>query len=379
MVSTATGDTTGVFAQVSSATGIALKVNNTASGATALLSNTTGKGNTASGVGALEFNSTGNNNTASGVSALTSNTTGVDNTGIGESAGLSNTTGDHNTFLGFIANASSGGALTNATAIGANAVVSASNALVLGSINGKNGATSNVNVGIGTTSPIAPLHVVSAAGGGVIFSQAQGTGGIAIVAEADAPATLAGDFVGDVEIFGNLSVSGSVSKGSGAFKIDDPIDPARKFLSHSFVESPDMMDIYNGNVVLDADGQAWVEMPKWFQALNKDFRYQLTAIGGPGPNLYIAQKVRQNRFKIAGGSPGLEVSWQVTGVRHDPYANAHRIKVEEPKPSEEVGYYLHPEVYGQPREKSVQSAQGQGRRSQPEEAAMRALAAPGRR
>jgi hypothetical protein len=130
------------------------------------------------------------------------------------------------------------------------------------------------------------------------------------------------------------------------------LDPEGKYLYHSFVESPDMMNIYNGNVVLDEHGEAWVELPGWFEALNRDFRYQLTCIGGFAP-VYIAEKIQHNRFKIAGGKPGMEVSWQVTGIRQDPWAEAHRIPVEEVKPPEEQGTYLHPEVYGQPEEKSV--------------------------
>jgi len=113
---------------------------------------------------------------------------------------------------------------------------------------------------------------------------------------------------------GNVGIAGILTKTVGAFKIDHPLDPANKYLYHSFVESPDMMNIYNGNVMLDANGEAWVELPAWFEALNRDFRYQLTAIGAPGPSLYIAEEISGNRFKIAGGSPGLEVSWQVTGV-----------------------------------------------------------------
>jgi hypothetical protein len=88
-------------------------------------------------------------------------------------------------------------------------------------------------------------------------------------------------------------------------------------------------------------------MPEWFSALNRDFRYQLTSIGGFSP-VYVAEKVRDNRFKIAGGSPGIEVSWQVTGIRHDPYANAHRIPVEQNKPADEQGKYLHPTEWGRP-------------------------------
>ena len=108
-----------------------------------------------------------------------------------------------------------------------------------------------------------------------------------------------------------------------------------------------MMNVYNGNVVLDNQGEAWVDLPEYFESLNKDFRYQLTCIGGFA-QVYIAQGVSGNRFKIAGDTPGIKVSWQVTGIRQDPYAEANRITVEEEKPQEEQGTYLHPEAYGMP-------------------------------
>jgi hypothetical protein len=144
---------------------------------------------------------------------------------------------------------------------------------------------------------------------------------------------------GDVDIIGNLT------KGSGSFKIDHPLEPTKKYLSHSFVESPDMMNVYNGNVMLDGNGEAWVELPHWFEALNRDFRYQLTCIGGQAV-VYIAEEIKDNRFKISGGKAGLKISWQVTGIRDDPYAKNHRIMVEEDKPAEKQGSYLHPEAYG---------------------------------
>jgi hypothetical protein len=142
---------------------------------------------------------------------------------------------------------------------------------------------------------------------------------------------LAAHFEGKVDVSGNLAVTGTLTKGAGSFKIDHPLDPEHKYLSHSFVESPDMMNVYNGNVTLDANGRATVELPEYFEALNRDFRYQLTAIGAPGPNLYIAEGVKQNRFRIAGGRGYAHVSWQVTGIRQDTYAEQHRIKVEEDK------------------------------------------------
>ncbi|MDQ2809430.1 MAG: hypothetical protein M3Z04_21350 [Chloroflexota bacterium] len=149
---------------------------------------------------------------------------------------------------------------------------------------------------------------------------------------------------------GNVQITGNLSKGGGSFKIDDPLDPANKYLSHSFVESPDMKNIYDGVAVLDTTGHAWVALPDWFQTLNRDFRYQLTCIGGYAP-VYVAQEMANNHFQIAGGQAGLKVSWQVTGIRQDPYADRYRIPVVEDKPAGEQGTYLHPELYGQPETK----------------------------
>jgi hypothetical protein len=135
----------------------------------------------------------------------------------------------------------------------------------------------------------------------------------------------AGVFHGDVTVFGTLTKNG------GSFRIDHPLDPQNKYLSHSFVESPDMMNIYNGNIVTNDKGEAVIELPPYFEALNKDFRYQLTVIGTFAQAI-VAEKIKSNRFKIRTSAPKVEVSWQVTGIRQDAWANANRIKVEENKP-----------------------------------------------
>jgi hypothetical protein len=167
---------------------------NTASGTEALYKNTTANYNTASGHSALYYNSDGVGNTASGWQALILNCQGVSsgcaanyNTALGSWAGKSsvpanaNVTGANNTFLGAYSGPGTSTQLTNATAIGANAVVGEDNVLVLGSINGVNGAASSVNVGIGTATPTTTLQVAggdvstTTAGSGVIVKSPDGT------------------------------------------------------------------------------------------------------------------------------------------------------------------------------------------------------------
>jgi hypothetical protein len=128
--------------------------------------------------------------------------------------------------------------------------------------------------------------------------------------------TIAG---GNSSVTGNFSVTGAIGKGSGTFVIDHPLDPENKLLYHSFVESPDVKNIYDGVATLDANGEAIIKLPDYFEALNKDFRYQYSAFGEPAPNLYVKSEIKDNKFTLAGGTAGAKVSWQVTGIRHDPY------------------------------------------------------------
>ncbi len=151
---------------------------NTAIGNLTFTTSTTGSFNTTVGYGSMRGNLSGSNNTFYGVNAganwsTTSNNTGIGmfalqglsggtgtgNTAIGYAAGSGTTpnnfatgNGSYNTFLGYNS-AVNNSAFTNATAIGANALAGASDVLILGSINGTNGATSDVKVGIGTTIP----------------------------------------------------------------------------------------------------------------------------------------------------------------------------------------------------------------------------------
>jgi hypothetical protein len=169
---------------------------------------------------------------------------------------------------------------------------------------------------------------------GVSTSTAPNTGGVI----GENPNGFAGLFLGKVRI------TGSLSKGGGGFEIDHPLDPTNKRLSHSFVESPDMLNVYNGNVTTDDNGEAVVTLPPYFQALNEEFRYQLTVLGQFAQAI-VADEIRQNRFTIKTDRPQVKVSWQVTGIRKDPWAAANRIDVEVEKAADEKGRYLHPDLW----------------------------------
>ncbi len=159
---------------------------------------------------------------------------------------------------------------------------------------------------------------------------------------------------------GNVYVSGTLSKAGGTFQIDHPQDPENKYLIHSFVESPEMMNIYNGNITTDANGVAEVTLPSYFQSLNVDFRYQLTVIGPDFAQAVVSKKIEGNKFSIKTDKPNTEVSWQVTGVRNDAWAKANRVMPEKPKEANAVGKYLHPELFGKPASAGIHYVNTEG-------------------
>ena len=209
----------------------------------------------------------------------------------------------------------------------------------------------------GTGNNVGVYGVSSGSAGGVgvlgqVITNAAGATTVGIRGiQGPAPTAYAGYFDGRVQ------VTTTLSKGAGSFKIDHPLDPENKYLYHSFVESPDMMNVYNGNVVTDGEGFAVVELPEWFEALNRDFRYQLTVVDGADERGFVqvkvARKIAGNRFAVRTSAPRIEVSWQVTGIRKDPFAERNRIPVEEAKPEGERGTYLHPEAWGVPSSKGL--------------------------
>jgi trimeric autotransporter adhesin len=154
---------------------------------------------------------------------------------------------------------------------------------------------------------------------------------------------------------GNIDVTGSSANNADDLKIDHPLDPANQYLFHSAVESSEMMNIYTGNVTTDSQGWATVQLPDWFEALNTDFRYQLTVIGQFAQAI-VASEIGHNQFGIRTDKPNVKVSWQVTGVRQDAYANANPLVVEQAKDARERGHYIHPELYGASEQQSIEWA-----------------------
>jgi len=154
---------------------------------------------------------------------------------------------------------------------------------------------------------------------------------------------------------GNVTITGTLSAATKNFKIDHPLDPANKYLVHASVESSEMMNIYTGNVITDAQGEARVQLPDWFEAVNTDFRYQLTVIGQFAQAI-VSSEVQNHEFAIRSSVPNVKVSWQITGVRQDAFAKANPLVVEEEKEPRLKGFYLHPEFYGAPAEKQTEWA-----------------------
>mgnify|MGYP001364676760 CR=1 FL=1 len=153
--------------------------------------------------------------------------------------------------------------------------------------------------------------------------------------------------------YGVFSNGNTGASGVKSFVIDHPNDPANMFLVHYSVESPEPYLVYRGTAILDGSGTAVVSLPHYFDEVNKDPQYQLTAIGAPAPMLHIASEIENNEFVIAGGMPGMKVSWSVTATRDDAWVRANPPVAEREKPASARGLYLSPELFGQPEEKGM--------------------------
>ncbi|MBM2614001.1 hypothetical protein JIG36_00330 [Actinoplanes sp. LDG1-06] len=223
------------------------------------------------------------------------------------------------------------------------------------------------NVGIGTASPQFPLDVRGAGtaihGHGADKPFAAGvyaTGRMGMWSNADQVGIMAvgrntavlGISSGTAgQFFGNVSITGNLNKGGGGFRIDHPDDPGGRYLTHSFVEAPERLNLYRGTVTTDGSGTATVTLPGYFAALNRDVTCQLTVVGEPA--LASVGGAGDNTFTVRTDRPGVTVSWLVLGARRDAWAEANPLTVEEDKPDGERDFYLHPEVHRQAEDRGM--------------------------
>lgn len=255
---------------------------------------------------------------------------------------------------------------------------------------------SDGNVGIGTNNPLYRLHVLSGTSTRAIFalhslstgesyggwfesSSTQGTGlfGRAIASTGDTRgvmgvsissngAGVAGFATASSGIcygtfgqsfspsgYGVYSSGRLAATGTKSFQIDHPLRPETHYLNHFCAEGPEPYNLYRGTVVLDTRGEAWVQLPDYFEAINRDPSYHLTPIGAPMPNLHVAMEIQGNRFKMAGGVPGKKVSWEVKAIRNDRWVQRYGYQTEQEKEDAIKGKYIHPELYGQPEERGI--------------------------
>jgi hypothetical protein len=380
---------------------------NTATGAEALDTISYGTGNTAYGNSALGELTAGDYNTSVGDYSMGNKTTGAENVAIGSNAMKLHTSGNENTVVGVAAGYGSGnqntligykagggipqggtrnGCVYLGYQAGLNGQVdnrlfidnsSTSQPLIFGEfdtnfirINGSQEVTEGLT-GLGDAFGVKGRSTLSTGYGiygeatgesaKAIYGYATGTYGkgihsISTSTHSSANAILAQATGGGSAyagwFSGRVHIDGDLSKAAGSFKIDHPQDPENKYLYHSFVESPDMMNVYNGNITTDEEGNAIVKLPAYFESLNTEFRYQLTVIGIFAQAI-IFEKVNNNQFSIKTDKPHVEVSWLVTGIRNDPYAQKNRIQVEVEKEPENKGKYLRPIEYGKPRTESI--------------------------
>ena len=155
--------------------------------------------------------------------------------------------------------------------------------------------------------------------------------------------------------FGVYSAGDFAASGTKSFQIDHPLWPETHYLNHFCTEAPEPMNAYSGNVLTDARGYATVQLPDYFDSINRDFRYQLTVIDDSDDFVLakVVRKIQDNQFVIRTSKPRVEVSWEVKGIRNDSYVQRYGYETEQEKDDEVKGKYIHPELYGMPKEYGV--------------------------
>lgn len=151
---------------------------------------------------------------------------------------------------------------------------------------------------------------------------------------------------------GRMAVSGTKS-----FQIDHPLDPEHMILNHYCTEGPEPLNAYSGNAQTDSRGYATVQLPSYFESINRDFRYQLSVIDTSDSADFVlakvVRKIADNQFTIRTSSPNIEVSWRIEATRNDRFVQQYGAPVEVEKTQSQIGSYIAPDLYGKPKEQSI--------------------------
>lgn len=192
-------------------------------------------------------------------------------------------------------------------------------------------------------------EVFSSEGSGVFGTSNAVGGGYAVYGQSLAS-------VGGYGVFGSTSGFGGFgvyalgklgASGTKSFRIDHPLDPENKYLLHYAAEGPEPRNVYQGSVVTDASGYAWVMLPDYYVAINRDPLFQLTVVDKSEDFVQakVIEEVQGNRFRIRTSKANVKVCWRVDAVRNDLWVRKHGAPVEEDKVGAERGTYQHPDLY----------------------------------
>ncbi|MFT5858492.1 MAG: hypothetical protein ACI865_000580 [Flavobacteriaceae bacterium] len=304
--------------------------------------------------GEVEFNTA----TASGIAVRAENT----NTGV---AIIANTTNAANTFSAIQSS-------TNSSSSAASAIIGNSTGAAWG-VSGQVSAGATAQSAIyGSNLRTAGGHGVYGIGfNGVVGETNQSTGNAVYGENFDAILPLGNGIgvagkgyygvVGEDRYLGGVAGAYGVfsngdlaATGVKTFIIDHPLDPENKVLRHFSMESDEVLNVYRGNAVLDDNGEVIVSLPDYYDEINKNPSYNLTAIGGFS-QLYIKEEISDGKFIIGGGTSGLKVSWTVYSERNDPYLRNYpeNRAVELEKREGQKGKYFMPQLYDQPADKKI--------------------------
>lgn len=185
---------------------------------------------------------------------------------------------------------------------------------------------------------------VAGSHGGFFMSAAASGSGVGVIGQTGSAAGYG------VQAFGRFMASGTKS-----FRIDHPLDPENKYLSHFCAEGPEPLNIYSGEIKTGANGYAIVELPDYFAEINRDPRIQLTVddVGEDFVMVKVVGGISGNTFRLRTSKPGVTVYWEVKAVRNDLYIQRYGAKDVTEKPARERGTYQHPELYDMPESRGI--------------------------